>query len=54
MEFNPVHGMANFNSILIKNALMTVFDRIDVHGGRFHFKQAVIKIIFFLFFSVRL
>ena len=41
-ELNPVHGMANFKQA-IKNALMTVFDRIDVHGCRFHFGQAVIK-----------
>ena len=41
-ELHPVHGMADFEQA-IKNALMTVFDGIDVHGCRFHFGQAVIK-----------
>ena len=41
-NLNPTTAMADFEQA-IKNALVTVFPDIDVHGCRFHFGQALIK-----------
>ena len=41
-DLNPAHGMADFEQA-IKNALITAFEGIDIHGHRFHFGQGVLK-----------